>query len=132
MCALVYHQLLNQQGGTYDHRVDTITQDQKDLTPSSIIPVTCCIILMTGIRVLMAAVVVPMTCSRVLIVGGRIPMMGERCGTGNPAGVMVNASRWVWMDSAWLYHLRRKSTAYAGVLLDTDVSMKWHRQKKRT
>ncbi len=82
--------------------------------------------------VLMAAVIVPMTCSRVLTVGGKFPMIDERCGTGNPAGSMVNASMWDWMDSAPLYHLRRESTAYAGVLLDTDGSMKWCRWKKWT
>ncbi len=78
----------------------------------------------------MMAVIVPMTLSRVLIAGGRFPRMGERFGTGNPAGGTVNASTWDWMDSAPLYHLRRESTAYAGVLLDTDYSMKWCRQKK--
>ena len=30
MCASVYHQISNQQGGTYDRRVDAITQDQMD------------------------------------------------------------------------------------------------------
>jgi hypothetical protein len=54
-------------------------------------------------------------------------MMGERFGTGNPAGGMVNAFMWDWMDSAPLYHPRRESTAYAGVLLDKDISMKWRR-----
>jgi hypothetical protein len=87
---------------------------------------------MTAITVLMAAIIVPMTCSRVLTVGGRVPMMGERCGTGSPAGGTVNASTWDWMDSAPLYHLSRESIAYAGVFLDKDGSMKWHRQKKQT
>ncbi len=92
MCASVYHQLLKQQGGAYNRRVDAIMQDQKDPMPSSIIPMICCIIPMTLIIVLMAAIIVPMTCSRVFTVGGRFPMMGERCGTGNQAGGMVNAS----------------------------------------
>jgi hypothetical protein len=88
----VYHQFLNQQGGTYDSRVDAITQDRMDgrgiiptsggivhlttggivammgginPTPGSIIPMTCCIIPMTGIIVLMAAVFVLITGSRV-------------------------------------------------------------------
>jgi hypothetical protein len=30
MYASVYHQFFNQQGGTYDRRVDAITQDQMD------------------------------------------------------------------------------------------------------
>jgi hypothetical protein len=48
-----------------------------------------------------------------------------------PAGNMVNAATWDWIDGAPLHHLRRASTTYAGVLLDTDGSMKWRRQKKR-
>jgi len=79
----------------------------------------------------MAAVIVPMTGSRGLTSGGRFPMMSERIGTGNPAGGTVNAVAWDWIDGAPLRHLRRESTTYAGVLLDTDGSMKWHRQKKR-
>ncbi len=63
MCAFAYHQLLNQQGGAYDHRVDAFT--------------------------------------------------------------------WDGMNSAPLFVQMRESTAYAGVLLDTDGSMKWHRQKSR-
>ncbi len=58
--------------------------------------------------------------------------MGERCGTGNPAGGTVSASTWDWMDSALLYHLSRESTSYAGVLLDKDGSMEWPRWKKQT
>jgi len=46
------------------------------------------------------------------------------------SGVMINAFMWDWMDGALLHHLRRESTAYAGVLLDKDGSMKWRRQKK--
>jgi hypothetical protein len=63
VCTSVYHQLSNQKGGTYDHRVD--------------------------------------------------------------------ASTWDWMNSVPPSALRRESTAYAGVVLDTDGSMKWHRQKKQ-
>ncbi len=161
VCASIYHQILNQQGGTYDSRVDTITQDQMDdrgiiptsggiaqpttggivtmmgginPTPGSITPMTCCIIPITGniVLLLMAAVIVPMTGSRGLTAGGRFPMMGERIGTGNPAGGTVNAVEWDWIDGAPLRHLRRESTTHAGVLLDTDGSMKWHRRKKRT
>ena len=62
-------------------------------------------------------------------VGGRIPMLGDRIGTGNPAGGTVNAVAWDWIDGAPLRHLRRESTT-AGVLLDTDGSMKWRRRKK--
>ncbi len=83
------------------------------------------------IIILMSAVIVPMMCSRFLTVGGGLLMMGERFGTGNLAGGMVNACTWVWMDGALLHHLRRESTAYEGVLLDTDVSMKWHRPQKK-
>jgi len=102
-------------------------------TPGSIAPMTCCIIPITGniVLLLMVAVIVPMMGSRVLTVGGRFPMMGERIGTGNPAGNTVNAATWDWIDGAPLHHLRRASTTYAGVLLDTDGSMKWRRQKKR-
>jgi hypothetical protein len=137
MCASVYHQFSNQQRGTCDRRVDTITQDQMD--DRGIIPTSrgiarrhcchdgCCIIPITGILVLlMAAVIVPMTGSRVLTA-----MMGERIGTGNPAGGTVNAVTWDWIDGAPLHHLMRESTAYVGVLIDTDNSMKWRRQKKR-
>ena len=158
MYASVYHQFSNQQGGTYNRRVDTITQDQMDdrgiiptsggiahlttggivammggINPTlgSITPMTCCIIPITCIIVLlMAAVIVPMMGSRILTMGGRFPMMGERIGTGNLAGGTVNTFAWDWIDGALLHHLRRESTAYAGVLLDTDGSMKWHRQKK--
>ena len=77
----------------------------------------------------MAAVIVPMTGSRVLTAGGRFPMMGERIGKGNPAGGTVNAVTWDWIDGAPPRHLRRESTTYAGVLLDTDGSMKWCRRK---
>jgi hypothetical protein len=119
-------------GGSFAHRVDVIMQYQKDPMPISIILMTCCIIPMTVIIVLMVAIIAPMTCSGVFTVGGGFSMMGERCGTGNPAGGTVNASMWHWMDSAPQYHLNRESTAYAGVLLDEDGSMKWHRQKKRT
>jgi hypothetical protein len=157
--ASVYHQFSNQQGWTYDRRLDTITQDQMDdrgiiptsggvahpttggivsmmgginSMPGSITPMTCCIIPITGIIVLlMAAVIVPMMGSRVLTAGGRFSTMGERIGTGNPAGGTVNAFAWDWIDGAPLHHLRRESTAYAGVLLDTDGSMKWRRRKKR-
>ncbi len=59
-------------------------------------------------------------------------MMGERCGIGNPARGMVNASTWDWMDGAPVYHLSREPTAYARILLDKDGSMKWCRQKKQT
>ena len=102
-------------------------------TPGSITPMTCCIIPITGniVLLLMVAVIVPMTGSRVLTVGGRFPMMGERIGAGNPAGSTVNAAAWDWVNGAPLCHLRRESTTYAGVLLDTDGSMKWHRQKRR-
>ena len=100
MCASVYHQFLNQKGGTYDHRVDTITQDQMDdrgiirtsggiahpttgcivammggINPmlGSITLMACCIITITGIIILLvAAVIVPMTGSRVLTVGEQI------------------------------------------------------------
>ena len=111
MCASIYHQFSNQKGGTYDRKVDAITQDQMDdrgiiLTtvgnahpttggivammggiysmPGSITPMTCQIIPITGniTLLLMAAVIVPMTGSRVLTAGGRFPMMGERIGTG--------------------------------------------------
>ena len=93
--------------------------------PGIITPITWAIIPITGIIVLlMAAVIVPMTGSRVLTAGGRFPMIGERIGTGNPAGFTVNASTWDWIDGAPLHHLKRVSTAYAGVLLDTDGSMK--------
>ena len=92
VCASVYHQFSNQQGGTYNCRVDAITQDQMDdrgiipslrgidhstpggivaimgginPTPGSITPMTCFIIPITGIIVLlMATVIVPMTGSR--------------------------------------------------------------------
>ncbi len=94
MYASIYHQLLKLQGGAYDRRVHAIMQDQKDPMPSSNIPMTCCIIPMTVTIVFMAAIIVPMTCSRVFTVGGGFPMMGERCGTGNPAGGTVNASTW--------------------------------------
>ena len=159
MCASVYHQILNQQGGGYNRRVDAIIQDQMDNrgiiptsggiahpaiggivtmmgginpTPGSIIPMTCCIIPITGniVVLLMAAVIVPMTRSRGHTAGVRFPMVGERIGTGNPAGGTVNAVAWDWIDGAPLHHLRRESTAYAGVLLDTYCSMKWSRQKK--
>ncbi len=117
--ASVYNQFSNQQVGTYDCRVDAITQDQMDdrgniptsggiahpttggivammggINPmsGSITPMTYCIIPITCIIVLlMAAVIVPMTSSRVLPAGGRFPMMGERIGTCNPAGGPVNA-----------------------------------------
>jgi hypothetical protein len=62
MCTSAYHQLSNQQGGTYDHRVD--------------------------------------------------------------------ASRWDGMNNAPSLVRWRESTVYAGVLLDTDGCMKWHRKKK--
>jgi hypothetical protein len=92
---------------------------------------TCCIIPITGISVLlMATVIVPMMGSRVLTAGGRTPMMGERIGTGNLAGGRVNAFAWDWIDDAPLHHLRRESTAYAEVLLDTDGSTKWCRWMK--
>jgi hypothetical protein len=99
----------------------------------SITPMTCCIITITGIIVLLVvAVIVPMTVSRVLTVGGRFPMMGERIGTGNPAGGMVNAFACRdWIDGAPLHHLRRESTENAEVLIDKDGSMKWRRWKKR-
>jgi hypothetical protein len=99
--------------------------------PGSITPMTCCIIPITGNIVLlfMAAVIVPKMGSRVLTAGGRFPMMGERIGTGNPAGGTVNAVTWDWIDGAPLHHLRRESTPYAGVLLETDGSMKWRRQR---
>ena len=84
-----------------------------------------------NVLLLMAAVIGPKTGSRVLTVGCKFPMMGERIGTGNPAGCRVNAVTWNWIDGAPLHHLRRESTTYAGVLLETDVSMKWRRQKKR-
>jgi hypothetical protein len=67
MWASIYHQLLKQQEGAYDRRINTITQDQKDLMPSNIIPMTCCIILMTVIIVFSANIIAPMTCSRVFI-----------------------------------------------------------------
>ena len=56
--------------------------------PGSITPMTCCIIPITGIIVLLmvAFVIVPMMGSIVLTAGGRFSMMGERIGTGNPAG----------------------------------------------
>ena len=54
-------------------------------------------------------------------------MMGDRIGTGNPAGGAVNTVVWDWIDGAPLCHLRRESTTRAGVLLDTDGSMKWRR-----
>ena len=57
--------------------------------------------------------------------------VAERIGTGCPAEAMVNIFAWDWIDSALLHHLRRVSTAYAGVLLDTEGSMKWLRQKKQ-
>jgi hypothetical protein len=102
------------------------------VTPGSITPITCGIISITGIIVLlMATVIAPMMGGRVLTTGARFTMMGERIGTGNPAGGTVNASAWNWLDGAPLHHLRRVSTAYAGVLLDTDGSMKWRRQKKQ-
>ncbi len=87
---------------------------------------------MTVIIVLMVAFIVPMTCSRVFTVGGGCPMMGERCSTGDPAGGTVNASTWDWVDNAPEYHLSIESTAYAGVLLEKDGSMKWCRRKERT
>jgi hypothetical protein len=81
---------------------------------------------------LMVAVIVPKTGSRVLTAGCKFPMMGERLGTGNPAGCRVNAVTWDWiLDGAPLHHLRRESTTSAGVLLEKDGSMKWLRQKKR-
>jgi hypothetical protein len=58
-------------------------------------------------------------------------MIGERIGTGNPTGGTVNAIAWDWIFGAPLCHLRRESTIYAGVLLDKDGGIKWHRQKKR-
>ena len=100
--------------------------------PGSITPMACCIIPITHniVFLLMVAVIVPMTGSRGLTAGGRFLMMGERIGAGNPAGGAVNAVAWDWIDGAQLHHLRRESTTYAGVLLDTDGSMKWRRQKK--
>ncbi len=123
VCASVYHQISNEQGGTYDRRVDAITQDQMDdrgiiptsggiahlttggivttmggINPTlgSITPMTCCIIPITGniVLLLMEAVIVPMMGSRGLTAGGKFPMMGERIGTGNPAGGTVNAVAW--------------------------------------
>jgi hypothetical protein len=44
---------------------------------------------------------------------------------------MVNAVVLDWIDGAPIRHLRRESTTYAEVLLDTDGSMKWCRQKKQ-
>jgi hypothetical protein len=117
-------------GGVVHPTTGGIVATMGDITtPGSIIPMTCCIIPMTGIIVLMVAVIVPMTGSWVLTAGGRFPMMGDRIGTsGRGCGQYF---RWNWMDGVPLHHLRRESTAYAGVLLDTDGSMKWHRQKKQ-
>jgi hypothetical protein len=83
VCASIYHQFSNQQGGTYNRRVDTITQDQMDdrgiiptsggiahstsggivammgginSTLDSITPMTSCIIPITGIIDLLMAV----------------------------------------------------------------------------
>jgi hypothetical protein len=42
-----------------------------------------------------------------------------------------DASKWDGMNSAPISGQKRESTAYDGVLLDTDGSMKWHRRKKR-
>jgi hypothetical protein len=160
MCASFSYQLSNQEGGTYDRRFDAIAQDQMDdrgIIPTSggiahpttggivammgginpmqgsINPMTCCIIPITGniVLFLMAVVIVPKMGSRVHTAGGRFPMMCKRIGTGNPAGGTVNAVTWDWKDGAPPHHLRRESTTYAGVLLDTDGSMKWCRQKKR-
>ncbi len=159
MCASIYYQISNQQRRTYDRRVYTITQDQvadrgiiptlggiDHLTPGGIVvtmgginpmpgsitPITCGIVSITGIIVLlMAAVIVQIMGGRVLTEGDRFPMMGERIGTGNPEGGTVNASAWDWLDGTPLHHLKRVSTAYTGVLLDTDGSMKWCRQKKQ-
>jgi hypothetical protein len=39
---------------------------------------------------------------------------------------LFNFSAWDWVDGVPLHHWRRVSTAYAGVLLDTDGSMKWY------
>ena len=152
VCASVYHQISNQQGGGFDRRVDAISHRIRWMTEASFQPQAqdirrhCnhdgrhqsnarqhrsndmlhhsnhrqhCSPPHGGCR------------SRVLTVGGRFPMMGERIGTGNPAGNTVNAATWDWIDGAPLHHLRRASTTYAGVLLDTDGSMKWRRQKKR-
>ena len=116
------------------HRIKSIVATMGGINPmrGSITPITCGIITITGIIVLlMVAVIVPMMGGRVLTAGGIYPMMGERIGTGNPTGGTFNASAWDWIDGAPLHHLRRVSTAYAEVLLDTDGSMKWHRQKKQ-
>ena len=44
---------------------------------------------------------------------------------------MVNAVVLDWIDGAPIRHLRKASTTYAEVLLDTDGIMKLRRQKKQ-
>jgi hypothetical protein len=61
-----------------------------------------------------------------------LPYVRKRFGTGNMAGSATKVFTWDWMDAALSHYLRGKSTVYAGVLLNQDGSMKWHRQKKRT
>ncbi len=56
----------------------------------------------------------------------------KQFGTGNMAGGTEKVFTWDWMDAALSHYLRGESTAYAGVLLDRDGSMKWRRQKKHT
>jgi hypothetical protein len=55
-----------------------------------------------------------------------LPYVRKRFGTGNVARGVVKVFTWDWIDIALLHYLRRESTAYAGVLLDRDGSMKWH------
>jgi hypothetical protein len=59
-----------------------------------------------------------------------LPYVRKRLDTGNVAGGAVKVFTWDWMDFALLHYLRGESTAYAGVLLDQDGSMKWRQQKK--
>jgi hypothetical protein len=61
-----------------------------------------------------------------------LPYVRKRFGKGNMAGGAAKVFTWDWMDAALSNYLRGESTAYAGVLLDQDCSMKWHWRKKRT
>ncbi len=59
-----------------------------------------------------------------------LPYVRKRFGTGNMVGGASKVFTWDWMDVALLHYLRGESTAYAGILLDQNGSMKWHQWKK--
>ena len=68
MCASIYHQFSNQKGGTYDRKVDAITQDQMDdrgiilTTVGNAHPTTGGIVAMMGGIYSMPGSITPMTC----------------------------------------------------------------------